>query len=209
MSLYDELCSLDNLRMAFLKARKGKSNKKYVVEFENNLDNNLVELNKELKDQIYSPRKLKTFILRDPKTRKISKSHFRDRVVHHAICNVIEPLFEKYFIFDSFANRKGKGTLNAINRFDLFKRKVSKNNTGTCFVLKADIKNYFGSIDHNILIELLKKKVYDEKVIWLIKKILCNHSSTELKKGMPLGNLTSQYDEPTLTTNISLELNMR
>ena len=101
--------------------------KPYVIKFEKNLKANLIMLRNELLLHTYKPRPLETFIIRDPKTRKISKSDFRDRVVHHALCNVIEPLFEKKFIFDNYANRISKGAFKAIERFDYFKRKVSKN----------------------------------------------------------------------------------
>lgn len=132
-----------------------------------------------------------TFILRDPKTRKISKSAFRDRVVHHALCNIIVSIFEPTFIYDSHANKINHGTLKAIQRFDLFKRKVSKNNTRICYVLKADIKHYFQEVNYEILLKIIKRKIRDKKVIWLIKKILENFDNKE--KGMPLGNLTSQF----------------
>ena len=139
---------------------------------------------------------LKTFIFRDPKTRKISKSDFRDRVMHHALINMIEPIFDNSFIHDSYANRKGKGTLKALQRFDYFSRKVSKNNTRDCFVLKADIKHYFEEVDHEILLQIILKKIRDKNVIWLIKQILKNSANFKVEraisKGMPLGNLTSQ-----------------
>ena len=127
LNMYESLCSAENLKLAFYKARKGKTQKPYVLEFERNLPDNLLNLRTELLLQTYQPLPLKKFVLRDPKTRKISKSAFRDRIVHHAICNIIEPIFEKKFIHDSFANRIGKGTLNAVKRFDVFKRKISKN----------------------------------------------------------------------------------
>ena len=91
---------------------------------------------------------MQSFILRDPKTRKINKSAFRDRIIHHALCNIIEPLFEKSFIFDSYANRKGKGTFKAIKRFQDFQRKITKNKTKPGYVLKADIKKYFETVNH-------------------------------------------------------------
>ena len=97
--------------MAWWKARKGKTQKNYVVKFEENLINNLQQLQFELMTQTYSPRPLVNFILRDPKTRKISKSDFRDRIIHHALINVIEDIFERSFIEDSCANQKYKGTL--------------------------------------------------------------------------------------------------
>ena len=189
-NLYQKLCSKENLALAFQKAQKRKSNKHYVIEFKNNLEENLEFLRLELLWNTYKPRPLKTFVIRDPKTRKIRKSYFRDRIIHHAICNILEPIFEKRFIYDSFANRKGKGTLNAIKRFDKFKQKVSKNNTRNCYVFKADIKHYFDEVNHNTLINILRKKINDERLISLILKVLKNHSDTV---GMPLGNMTSQF----------------
>lgn len=190
---YEKLCSYQNLELAWKKARKHKTLKPYVVEFEKNLKDNLSLLRIELLLHSYRPKPLETFIIRDPKTRVISKSDFRDRVVHHAVCNIIEPAFEKVFISDSYANRKGKGTHKAIRKFDDYKRKVSKNNALHCFVLKADIKHYFDSVNHKILVEIINKKFRDKKLIWLIKLILSNHKTKLPGKGMPLGNLTSQF----------------
>ncbi len=189
-NLYQKLCSKENIDLAFLKARKRKSNKPYVIQFESNLDNNLESLRLELLSNTYNPRPLRTFVIREPKTRKIRKSYFVDRIVHHAICNILDPIFEKRFIYDSFANRKGKRALNAIKRFDNFKQRVSKNNTKNCYVLKADIKHYFDEVNHNVLINILRKKVNDERLISLISKVLKNHSDMV---GMPLGNMTSQF----------------
>ncbi len=189
--LWNELCSYKNLKLAFKKARKYKTIKNYVLEFEKDLKNNLLLLKTELLLHSYNPKPLVNFIIRDPKTRKISKSHFRDRIIHHALCNILEPIFEKAFIYDSFANRKGKGSLKALERFDSFKRKVSKNNTKICFVLKADVQKYFDNVDHQILLSTIKKKISDKRILWLIRKILKNSSCES--KGMPLGNLTSQF----------------
>jgi len=199
-NIYSQIYDFKNLVLAYKKARKGKTKKYYVIEFEKHLIKNLLELQKELKNHSYSPKPLKKFIIRDPKTRKISKSIFRDRIVHHAIVNILEPIFEKVFIYDSYASRKKKGQHRALKRFDYFKRKVSKNGKrlnridnnyvlGSCF--KADIKHYFGNVNHTILINLLKKKIKDNNTIWLINKILKNFNNKE--KGMPLGNLTSQF----------------
>lgn len=124
-NLYSTLCSYDNLELAFNKARKGKTLKDYVIEFESDLENNLKRLSYELENLTYLPSPMKTFVVRDPKTRRISASHFRDRVVHHAICNIIMPIFEKEFIYDSFANQKNKGTHLAIKRIEHFMRKVA------------------------------------------------------------------------------------
>ena len=176
-----------------MRARKRKTKKRYVIAFEEQLEQNLLQLQREIILQTYKPKPLQTFILRDPKTRKISKSDFRDRVVHHAICNIIEPLFDKTFISDSYANRKGKGAFSAINRFEKFKNKVSNNNSRVAFVFKADIKHYFGAVDHTTLLDILKKKINDEKVLSLVKTILKNYCNKLKGKGMPLGNLTSQF----------------
>ncbi len=190
---YDILCSYENLELAFTKARKGKTLKQYVIEFEHNLKINLLELRNELLLHTYKPQPLETFIIRDPKTRKISKSDFRDRVVHHALCNVIEPLFDRKFIFDNYANRLGKGAFKAIERFDYFKRKVSMNNKRVAYVLKADIKHYFDTVDHTILLSIVKRTITDQSILRLIEIILSNHNTAEKGKGMPLGNLTSQF----------------
>src|SRR3989344_7429576 len=93
--LYSQVCSTENLLLAFKKARKGKTLLEYVVVFEKDLDSNLAVLRSELLMHSYRPLPLQTFILRDPKTRKISKADFRDRVIHHALCNIIEPMLEK------------------------------------------------------------------------------------------------------------------
>ncbi len=202
-NLYGKLCSMENLQRAYRKARKGKGKKWYVKEFESYLHNNLFQLQKELSTMTYEPKPLKQFIIKDPKTRVISASNFRDRVVHHALCNIIEPIFEKIFIHDSYANRKNKGTHAALKRFDQFKRKVSgngkllpnarDNNMVYGYVLKADIKHYFDSVDHEVMMRIISRKIRDEKILHLIKEILDNHYCKTPCKGMPIGNLTSQF----------------
>ena len=114
-----------------------------------------------------------------PKTRKISKSDFRDRIVHHAIILVLEPIFDKSFIYDSCANRKGKGNLFALKRLEKFKRKVTNNLNSEAYCLKADIKHYFEEVDRDILIKLLRKEISDEQTIILIKKITDNNAIRE------------------------------
>ncbi len=189
---------MGNLTLAWRKAREGKTSNEDVMEFEKNLELNLLNLHRELTYKTYKPLPLETFVLRDPKTRVISKSDFRDRVVHHAIINVIKKFFEKQFIYDSCANQIKKGTLFALKRFDRFIRKVSNPYTESGFCLKADVRHYFPSVDHEILINILSKKIKDNDVIWLIRQILNNTVSSfggggERAKGMPLGNYTSQF----------------
>ncbi|MEK6914047.1 MAG: reverse transcriptase domain-containing protein [Nanoarchaeota archaeon] len=198
-NLYEKIYSIKNIILAWKKARKRKTKKQYVKDFEENIAYNLKVLHDELKNQTYTPKPLQTFILRDPKTRKISKSEFRDRVVHHAIVNVLEPIFDKIFIYDSCANRKGKGNLFAIKRFELFKGKITNNLKLEAFCLKADIKHYFEEINHKILINAIRRKIKDNRVIWLIKRILeFGERRGKItyyldRKGIPLGNLTSQF----------------
>ncbi len=200
--LYEKLYSENNLISAFKKARKGKRKKNYVINFQYNSDKNIKLLKKDLKLKIYNPSRLKKFIIRDPKTRTIQSSIFRDRIVHHAIINLIQPIYEKRFIYDSFASRKFKGTHLAVKRFEYFVKKVSSNgrkikkpfnnNSIKGYVLKADVKHFFDTIDHEVLINILRKKIKDEDFIGLIKIVL-NNFETPKGKGLPLGNYTSQF----------------
>ena len=192
-NLYKKLCSMNNLANAWRKARKGKTKKPYVIEFEKNIRENLLNLREELLTQNYKPKPLITFTIRDPKTRKISKADFRDRIIHHALIRVIEPIFDKTFIYDSCANRKGRGNLFALKSFDKYKRKITNNLHSEAFCIKADIKHYFQEINQGILLRIIKGKISDEKVIWLIKQILDNSEQKSKGIGMPLGNLTSQF----------------
>lgn len=189
--LYTKIYSLPNLLLAWKKARKGKTKRDYVIKFEKDLAKNLLKLHYKLKNQTYNPKPLQTFVIRDPKTRRISKSYFEDRVIHHALINIIELIFDKRFIYDSCANRINKGNLFAIKRFETFKKRVTNNLKLEAFCLKADIKHYFKEINHQILINLLKRKIKDKKVLILIDLILKNFYNKQ--KGMPLGNLTSQF----------------
>lgn len=179
---YEYLYSMGNLTLAWRKARQGKSASESVIKFEKDLERNLLSLHTELKNKTYYPLLLATFILRDPKTRKISKSHFRDRVVHHALISVIGKKFQKAFIYDSCANQIGKGTSLALKRFDHFRRKVTKNNTRIAFCLKADIFHYFDEIDHAILLSILEDKISDKDIIWLIKQIVNNSANFGTKR---------------------------
>ena len=187
-NLYDEIISLKNLILAHKRARKGKTKKDYVIEFDENVAYNLKVLYDELRTQTYSPKPLEIFILRDPKTRKISKADFRDRIVHHAICNILEPIFDKTFIYDNCANRREKGNLFAVSRFEKFSRKISRNgkingwfneNQIKGYCLKADIRHYFEEINHEILLNILRRKIKCEKTIWLLKRVIERERETQ------------------------------
>lgn len=201
--LYEKLCSFENLEDAYLKARKHKTLNTKVIEFNKHRRFHLFALQRELRAFTYAPLPMNKFVLRDPKTRIICVSNFRDRIVHHALVNILQPIFEPRFIHDSYASRKGKGTLAALNRFDLFLRKASgngrriknarDNNQVRCYALKADIRHYFDSISHEILLGIIKKSVKDKSAIWLAKIIISNYNAGIEGKGMPLGNWTSQF----------------
>lgn len=190
-NLYPHLCSMGNLTLAWRKARKNKGSTYQVRQFERNIEKDLLGLHKELVSKKYKPKPLKTFILRDPKTRVISRSHFRDRVIHHALINTIGEIFEKRFIFDSCANQKNKGTPLALKRFEKFKKKVTKNNKQHAFCLKADIQHYFQEVNHNVLMKIISNKIKDKNILLIAKRILKNVNFKQ--KGMPLGNYTSQF----------------
>ncbi len=140
-NLYDSICAFDNLRLAAKKAQRGKRNQTNVSRFNIELEKELLLIRHELQDHVYQPGAYRTFTIYEPKIRLISAAPYRDRVVHHALCNIIEPIFERTFIFDSYANRVGKGTHKTIKRYQAFSRK-------NCYVLKCDIRKYFPSIDH-------------------------------------------------------------
>ncbi len=202
-NLYKDLYSFENLERAYWQARKHKSNNPKVLEFKKHWRLNLCILLRELRTKTYKPLPLKKFVLRDPKTRLICVSNFRDRIVHHALVNILQPIFEPRFIFDSHASRKRKGTSTALKRFDDFKRKVTINgnllsrsrnaNDVTGYALKADVRHYFQTVDHHVLISTIGKHVKDDDILWLVKIILDNYDSELPDKGMPLGNWTSQF----------------
>ena len=202
-NLWKDLYSFENLERAYWQARKHKSNNPKVIKFEKHWRLNLCILLRELRTKTYKPLPLMKFVLRDPKTRLICVSDFRDRIVHHALVNILQPIFEPRFIFDSHASRKGKGTTTALRRFDQFKRKVTVNgsllsarrtaNDVAGYALKADIRHYFQTVDHEVLLRIISKHVKDNDVLWLVRVILDNYDSEAPGKGMPLGNWTSQF----------------
>jgi len=159
-----------------------------VLEFKFKIEDNLFQLHRELFTKTYRHSHYTAFNIQDPKLRRIHKACVKDRVLHHAVFRILYPIFDKSFIFDSYSCRKEKGTHRAVNRLEVFARKLSKNNTKNIFALKCDIKKFFDSIDQEILLNLIKRKIKDENTIWLIEIILKSFPS----KGLPLGNVTSQ-----------------
>lgn len=169
----------------------GKRKRKDVARFSLNLTENLFDLHLSLKNKTYRHGGYVVFKVNDPKSRKIHKASVRDRLIHHAICRVLTLLFDKTFIFDCYSCRKGKGTHKAFARLVLMARKQCRNYTRTCWALKCDIRKFFHSVDHQILLELLAKRIDDEKLITLLEEIIRSFETLP-SKGMPLGNLTSQ-----------------
>lgn len=157
-NLFSQITSFENLYLASRKARKGKRLNDNVISFEKNIEEGLFKLQEELISKTYMPGAYREFIIYERKPRKISAAPYRDRVVHHALCNVIEPIFEKTFIYDSYACRKDKGTHKAVDRFTEFCRKNK-------YVLKTDLKKYFPSIDHEILFAKIKKPTSGDTIL--------------------------------------------
>lgn len=183
-NLYQQVISFENCYLAFKKAFQGARKSEQSLQFYFNLEHELKKLIDELRTKSYHPAPYRYFTIYDPKEREIAVAPFRDRVVHHAIVNVLEPIYERCFIFDSYATRKNKGTHKAILRAQHFLRRNQ-------WFLKADIQKYFFSIDHDILMEILKRKIKDKDLLWLLEKII-RHGGVK-NKGIPIGNLTSQF----------------
>jgi RNA-directed DNA polymerase len=202
--LYPQIYDWENLTDAFYRARKGKRSRPDVAAFEFNLENEILSLHEELATQTYRPGLYHSFYIREPKRRKISAAPFRDRVVHHALCRVIEPIWEARFIYDSYACRVGKGHHRALFRCIEFVRRYR-------YVLKCDIKQFFPSIDHAVLRSLLARRIRDPDTMGLIDLILASgvgvlDSEYTMQwfpgdalmaalrpRGLPIGNLTSQF----------------
>ena len=203
-SLYSRVIDWSNLLQAYRKAAKGKRSKSSAAGFEHQVADRLLELQSELADFSYQPGEYVNFMIHDPKERVISAAPFRDRVVHHALCRRVEPIFEREFITNSFANRKRKGTHRAVDRLQAFSRKLR-------YALRLDIVKHFPSIDHAILFEIIAETIEDEDVLWLVGQILRSGEgvlddeyemvyfpgddlfAVDRPRGLPIGNLTSQF----------------
>jgi hypothetical protein len=204
VDLYSNVYSLLNLWQGFKKASAGRRGCPAEADFEYHLEPELIALRDELCSESYRPRGYCNFTVHEPKQRKISAAPFRDRVVHHALMNIIGPLLERQFIFDSYANQVGKGTHRALDRCTYFMRRHA-------YVLPCDVTQFFPSIDHNVLRKILARTIGDERVMSLIDKILAsgegiltneydmvyfsgdNLFASNRPRGLPIGNLTSQF----------------
>lgn len=189
---YDEIFTFENLYAAHLQARKGKRNKKDIINFELNLSENLWELFDSLNIRQYKVSNYNYFNIYEPKQREIQALEYKDRVVQHALCDLyLYPLLTSRFIYDNGACQKGKGTDFAINRFSNFLRDFYKHNGTNGYILKADIHHFFPSIDHNVILTKLKRVIKDNDILALIEEIVNSYNS-DTGKGIPMGNQTSQ-----------------
>jgi retron-type reverse transcriptase len=200
--LYEQVTSFSNLVRAARVARRGKRTRRDVATFEFGLERELLRLQAELRDRSYDPGPYRQFRIFEPKPRLISRAPFRDRVVHHALCRVIEPCFEPSFSQHSYACRVDKGTHRALDRFQALARAHR-------WALTCDIAKFFPSIDHEVLFGLIRRKIRDEGCLWLVARILESSPPQESplayfagddlltpltrRRGLPIGNLTSQF----------------
>ncbi|MCL1864428.1 MAG: RNA-directed DNA polymerase [Spirochaetes bacterium] len=184
-SVFEAVCKMDNLYHAWHKVSLGKSSKSSILDFYRNLDENLVSIADDLKNGSYKPGPYNHFLIKDPKERIISASPVRDRVVQHAFMNYYDRIFDRNLIFDSYACRVGKGTHKAVLRAFHFAKSAK-------YFLKMDVKKYFDSIDHAALKSLLTKIIKDKAVLNIFY-IIIDSGDIFLNKGLPIGNLTSQF----------------
>lgn len=203
-NLYPQVYDFANLHAAYVAARRAKRGRGAVVAFTQRVEDELLRLQDELASQTYRPGGYHHFYIREPKRRKISAAPFRDRVVHHALVNVIEPIFERRFIFDSYACRAGKGTHRALDRCTQWVRQHA-------YVLQCDVAKFFPTIDHATLEGILGRTLADPQILWLCTTIIASgagvlDSEREPRwfpgddlfaplrpQGLPIGNLTSQF----------------
>ena len=183
--LFDEVVEYGNIRLAFLKALRGNRSSLSAINFCNSIDNNLASIRHKLQTLNCEWGNYHSFLITDPKLRVISTAPFEQRIMHHAIMNILEPIIEKSIIYHSYACRKGKGTHAAV-RYAFNQCKSEQ------FFLKLDIRKYFDSIDHATLKTQLRRQIKDARVIFLLDGIIDSYQ-TFPGKGVPIGNLTSQF----------------
>jgi RNA-directed DNA polymerase len=184
-NLMAKIVEPENLRLAFWKAARHKQGVEEVENFRNNLNENLLLLRQQLLDGSVPVGEYHYFTIFDPKERLICAASFRERVLHHAIMNICHPVFEDFQIYDSYATRPGKGQYAALDRA----RKFARTHHWYC---KLDVRKYFDSIRHDILLRKLELRFKDKQVLEMFRRIISSYA-TGTGKGLPIGNLTSQY----------------
>lgn len=195
-NIFDETIATENLLNAWQDFKSGKQKKPDVLSFEWNLEANILALHRDLKYNRYKHQAYLGFHIQDPKHRHIHKACVRDRIVHHAVYRIVAPLFEETFITTSFSCRKNMGTHKGVLILKTMLNTVSRSNTRPCFALKCDVAKFFDSVDHTILKRIIGTRIKDKEMIGLIDTIVDSYESSKStlfeKKGLPLGNLTSQ-----------------
>lgn len=191
-NLYPLIYDFENLYRAYLKARRNKRYQQEVLTFTVNLGENLLQIQNELIWKTYRTGPYRFFYVHDPKTRLVAALPFKDRVVQHALCNIIEPIFESRFIYDSYACRVGKGTHAGADRVTQFLR-IAQRKWERVYCLKGDIAQCFPSINHAILKAIIRKRITCPDTLWLIDEIIdSGGDGSDCPRGLPIGNLTSQ-----------------
>lgn len=183
--LIEKIATKENLYLAFYKAARGKRNKNEVLKYEQNLDDNISALQNQLLTGDIICGHYHYFKIYDPKERTICAASFAERVLHHALMNICHPYFEKHFIQTTYATRVGKGTYAALNKAKEAMKKYE-------WVAKLDVRKYFDTIQHDILKNKLSRLFKDKKLLAVFNQIIDSYSCSE-GKGIPIGNLTSQY----------------
>lgn len=191
----EKLFTLQNLLAAYYKASRGKKYKLVRMEFEKRREINLIKIRNEIIFSKYVPLEYQEFVINDSKKRNIKAPSFRDMIVQHTLHNYLYKIFDKRFIFDSYACRKNKGVHKAILKVHKIITNRTRNGRENLFYLKMDITKYFASIDHKILSSLIEDKIFDKEIVQIVKIII--NSSYDFdqngrKTGVPIGNLTSQ-----------------
>lgn len=190
----EEIFTFENLYNAHKKCRKSKQYKGEVIRFEVNLSENIYKLMKEVVSKKYKVGTYKQFIIYEPKKRLIEALPYRDRLLLMCFCdNSLIPRIEKKLIYDNVACRKNKGTLFGMDRLEHFlKKEYFKEQNNRIYYLKCDIKKYFPSINHNILINKLKNAGFSEDELWFLIKVI-KEQPNNITNGLPLGNQSSQW----------------
>lgn len=190
MTEFEKVYSFESLYYAYRKARRGKRWKGAAAKFEVNLLEAINLLSAQLKTKRYTMSPYNTFEVYEPKKRVVMSNGYKDKVVQHSLCdNVLEPILTRSFIRDNYASQVGKGTHYGLDRLQEFMRRFYRQNGVDGWILKCDISKYFYSIRHDVLKTLIRKKISDPDVLWLVDLII---DSTEGNVGIPIGNQTSQ-----------------
>jgi len=181
-NLYNRIISTENLFEAWNIFKRDKRNRQDVEAFEKNVEYEIFKLGRELSAKYYRHGPYRMFLIHDPKLRCIHKATVRDRVLHHAIFKVLNPIFEPTFIPASFSCRVGKGTHKGVEYLKRTLRTVSKNGMQPCYALKCDVRKFFDSIDHDILFNILEKRIVDPDTRWLMREIVESYETMDFTR---------------------------